>query len=376
MAKSSLSEIDVERLLHDPSGSARADTAAKLAQQFDKGGFSPAERKMAEEIFRLMVRDAEVRVRQALSVNLKENPLVPHDVAKTLAKDVEAVALPMLRFSEVLTAEDLVEIVRSQGVEKQKAVASRSHVDSTVADALVDSGSADVVVTLVANKGAELSETSLHKVVDKYGDHDAIHAPLVGRAKLPVTVTERLVTKVSERLREHLLTHHELPAALAADLVMQSRERATISLSSESTEDEVDALVRQLRDNGRLTISIILRAACMGDLKFFEYSLAVLCGINVVSARSLIHDSGHLGFNGIYSKAGLPPQYYTAARAAVDVARELQYDGEANDRERYQRRMIERVLTQYGDLGVDFEKDDLEYLLTKMSQLPGAQPAA
>ena len=31
--------------------------------------------------------------------------------------------------------------------------------------------------------------------------------------------------------------------------------------------------------------------------------------------------------------------------------------------------MIERILTQYGDLGVEFESDDLEYLLAKMAQL-------
>ncbi len=60
-----------------------------------------------------------------------------------------------------------------------------------------------------------------------------------------------------------------------------------------------------------------------------------------------------------------------AARAAVDVARETDYDGGENDRERYSRRMIERILTQYGDLGVEFDSDDLEYLLTKMNELPG-----
>ena len=57
-------------------------------------------------------------------------------------------------------------------------------------------------------------------------------------------------------------------------------------------------------------------------------------------------------------------------RAAIDVARETEYDGGENDRERYSRRMIERILTQYGDLGVEFDSDDLEYLLTKMGQLP------
>lgn len=57
-------------------------------------------------------------------------------------------------------------------------------------------------------------------------------------------------------------------------------------------------------------------------------------------------------------------------RAAMDVARETEYDGGENDRERYSRRMIERILTQYGDLGIEFDSDDLEYLLTKMGQLP------
>ena len=48
----------------------------------------------------------------------------------------------------------------------------------------------------------------------------------------------------------------------------------------------------------------------------------------------------------------------------VSTARPGEYD-----RERYSRRMIERILTQYGDLGVEFESDDLEYLLAKMAQL-------
>jgi len=123
MAENRLTEFDVQRLLQNSSGLARAATATKIAQQFDRGEFTPAQRKIVEDIFRLMIRDAEVRVRQALAENLKRIPGVPHDVAIILARDVEAVALPMLEFSEVLTSEDLVAIVRSQGEEKQKAVA-------------------------------------------------------------------------------------------------------------------------------------------------------------------------------------------------------------------------------------------------------------
>ena len=151
MTESKLTEGDVARLLRDPSGSVRAETAARLAREFDAGDFTESERQLAEDIFRLMIRDAEVRVREALSANLKQNPLVPHDIALRLASDEDAVALPMLQFSDVLTSADLLDIVRSQGNARQLAVAQRAHVDTAVADALVDLGSEDVVAALVGN---------------------------------------------------------------------------------------------------------------------------------------------------------------------------------------------------------------------------------
>lgn len=114
-----LTAEDVRDLARDPSPSNRAATAAKIAGQFNDslsdGTLGARELRLAEEIFRLMVRDAEVRVREALSANLKSNPRLPHDVAIALAKDVDSVALPMLSASEVLTPDDLIQIVASQG---------------------------------------------------------------------------------------------------------------------------------------------------------------------------------------------------------------------------------------------------------------------
>src|SRR5262245_28151835 len=97
-----LTEADVSRLVANPSGEIRAETAAKVADAFELGALSPAERELAAQIFRLMVRDAEVKVREALSSHLKSSATLPHDIALQMAKDVEQVALPVLEFSEVL----------------------------------------------------------------------------------------------------------------------------------------------------------------------------------------------------------------------------------------------------------------------------------
>jgi uncharacterized protein (DUF2336 family) len=370
MAKNVLSHSDVMGLLKDPSGQKRAETAEKIATEFDRGSLSDGEKQLATQIFRLMVRDAEVRVREALANNLKSNPLVPHDVAVSLAQDVHSVALPIIESSDVLTDEDLIDIINLNDPTKQVAIASRPAVSETVSDAIVETKNEQVVSRLVSNPGAEISEGSLGKVVESLGDSESVQDAMSGRARLPVTIAERLVTMVSERLHAKMAERIELPADALTDLVMQIRERAVLSISVESEASDLQRLVRQLKTKGRLTPSILLRALCMGDTNFFQAGMAELAQVAIDNARDLIDDSGDLGLRGIFDKAGLPSSFFPAVRAAIDVAKETEYDGGEHDLERYSRRMIERILTQYGDLGVEFEADDLEYLLTKMNSLP------
>lgn len=363
-----LTEEDVVKLLKDPSAETRADTATKVANQFDAGNLSSAARNIATDIFRVMVKDAEVMVRRALSENLKESADVPRDVALTLAKDVIDVSGPMLEFSKVLTDDDLVEIIQAKGADHQVAIAKRETVSERVSDALVETHNVDVVATLVANDGAEISETTFHKVIDEFGEVAAVNEPIVKRKQLPVTVAERMVNLVSESLREHLVTHHELSPDVAADLILQTRERATMSLLSPgSSKQDVQALVDQLWDNGRLTPTIILRAICTGDLLFFEAALAKRGQVPVPNAYILINDRGTLGFRRLYDKASMPEELWPAFSAAVAVSREMEYDGQPQDRERFMAHTIERVLTSF-EAG-EFEGEDSDFLIKKLNAI-------
>jgi uncharacterized protein (DUF2336 family) len=367
---------DVKRLAGDPSPTARVGTAVKLAQQFAAGRFSPAELDLAENIFRLMVKDAEVRVREALSANLKHNPNVPRDIAVTLAQDVDSVSLPMLSFSEVLTADDLVQIISSQANPRQmEAIAGRRAVPARVSEALVERGTEAVVATLVGNAGAELSEPAYHRVVDRFGDSQAVQEPLVGRAGLPVTVAERLVTQVAEHLRSRLLVRHRISADMALDLVLQTRERATAGLAMGVTDEGLAALAQQLNEHGRLTGSLVLRALCMGNVRFVEHALAALTGLPLGNVRLLVHDTGGNGLKAVLAKTEIASGLFPAIRAALDVVAQTEFDGRERDAERYTRRIVERVLTQYESFGVAFDDDDIEYLLGRIAKLPPAAAA-
>lgn len=361
-----LDAIDVERLLADPSAAVRADTAIKVAQEFSQGSLNERERVVAEDVFRLFLRDVEVKVRASLSDAVKECASLPNDIAVALARDVDQVALPMLGSSTVLTDEDLIGIIGEASGQKQQAIANRASVSASVSEALIERGDEDVVRTLVSNHGAEIAENALNRLLDEFGDRVALHRPLAERPALPIGIAERMVSMVSEKLQEHILRTHPLRPALVTDLVIASRERTTVGLLDHDTQEaDVVDLVRQLHQNGRLTSSIILRAICMGDIRFGEAAFAVMANVTVVNAQKLIHDSGHLGLKAIYDKAGLPNELFAAFRVAIDVVREMEYDGRENDRERFRRRAIERILTRYEDV----DAEDLDYLLNKLTEL-------
>ncbi len=294
--KVSLTKADVEKLMCDPTPETRAGTVGKIASSFGSGGFSDSERRLAEEIFRIMARDVEVQVREALSVHLKECPQVPHDIALSLAKDVDSVAIPIIEFSQVLTDDDLVEIINASDAAKQSAVARRETVSERVSDTLVDTRNEDVVATLMDNVGAEISERSFEKAIDHFGESEKVNERMAYRATLPIGIAERLVTMVSDRIRDHLVTHHELSSEVTTDLILGMRERATLSLvRPDAQSGDVEELVRQLHENSRLTPSIILRALCMGDMAFFEAAMARRAGVSALNARTLIHDEGNWG---------------------------------------------------------------------------------
>jgi uncharacterized protein (DUF2336 family) len=365
-----LSQKDVAKLMANSSGEVRAETSAKIAAQFGAGELSDNERQIAEDIFRTLVKDVEVRVREALAAHLKSSPDLPHDVALALAKDVDSVSLPMLKFSEILTDEDLLEVVRGDNSAKQVAIAQRNSVSAKVADALIDTGNERAVARLVANEGADLTEVALGRVMTEYEASEAVGDSLSRRPNLPASISEQLVEALSERLQDYLLAKHDLPADVAINLIIQARERATVDLVEfGSTDVELENLIEQLYRKLRLTPSLLLRALCMGDMNFFERSISRLSDVPLVNARILIHDQGRLGFESIYLKANLPKRLFPAFRAGVDLADETDYDGGINDRPRYIERMLERILTQFEDPNSNMNEEDIQYLMGKLEQI-------
>lgn len=373
LLRARLTGQDIERLVKSESADERAAAAHKICRRIGRLELEPEERKAANEILQFMAKDAASLVRRALSVTLKNSPQLPREVALQLARDVDAVAEPVLESSPVFTDEDLIEIVAASGAAKQTAIASRKTIGTDLVRTLVQHGAEAAVARVAGNDGAEFDTACYETTLSRFSGSEMVTNGLINRSQLPSHVTEKLVAAISDEALQRLVKKHALPPQLAVELAEGARERATIDLIDQAgCQKDMRRFVQQLMLNGRLTPSLVLRAVCCGQMTMFEHAMAELASIEHKKAWMLIHDAGPLGLRAIFERTGLPARIFTAVRAAVDVYHEIQLDGGSPDRETFMQTMIQRVLTRHPGMS----RDEADYLLDKLDVLGDAEMRA
>jgi len=364
--RSALTDGDIRVLIKGAEPEERALIAHRLCRHMDRAGLTDDERAEAHRILRVLARDAAEQVRRALAVTLKASPLVPRDVANRLARDIESIAVPVLNFSPVFDDEDLAEIVRVGGPVRQGAVARRPVLTETVTGAIAEFGVAEAVRTACENKGASFSEQGLTTAVERFEAAESVLEAIALRNALPASVTERLVTLVTGELRERLVNGHDVSPETALAVAIGTRERASLDLVEQAARAaDLPAFVAHLRRGQRLSASLLLRGLANGQMSFFEWGLAELSGVPHHRTWLMVHDAGELGLTAIYERAGLPVRLLPAFRAAIDAYHSMEFDGGPGDLARFQRRMLERFLSQ----PVAISRDDVDWLLDKIDQL-------
>ena len=360
-----LTDADIRRMIKATDEDERASAAHKLCRSMDRADLSADEREAAQKILRLLAEDAAELVRRALAVTLKASDLIPHDVARRLAADVDSVALPIIGFSPAFSDADLIEIVEAGSAIRQIAVASRPFVSRDVAEALSIDGCEQAVQALAANDNADLSERAMTQALDRFSDAPEVIAAMAYRRVLPVEITERLIAIASEAVREHLISRHAVAPETAIRLAGFARERATVDLIDQAGSGvDLAQFVAQLNGRKALTASLLLRALARGQMGLFEHGLAELAMTPHSRAWLMIHDAGPLGLRAIYDRAGLPPRLFPAFRAGVDTWRTLVAEGGQVSGDGFRQQMLERFLTQRPNA----PREDLAYLMERLDR--------
>ena len=360
-----LTELDIRRLIKADDEDERAAAAHKLCRSMDRADLTDQDREAAQKILRVMAADAAELVRRSMAVTLKSSDLIPRDLARRLAADVDSVALPIIGSSPAFTDEDLIEIIRSGSTVRQTAIAARPTVSRDVAQVIAQEGAEPAVRMLAANDNADISEGALGIVVDRFNQSPEIIAAVAYRQVLPLHITERLIELASDAVREHLVTRHAVSAESAIRLAQFARERATVDLVDQAAASaDLAQFVTQLNARKALTASLLLRGLARGQMELLEFGLAELAGTPHSRAWLMVHDAGPLGLKAIYDRAGLPPRLFSAFRAGVDTWRALQAEGMDTTGEAFREQMLQRFLTHRPNA----PREDLAYLMERLDR--------
>ena len=355
-----LSNSDVQRLLSDQSADARIETMSKLVSALKSGAMAEPERVIATDILHRFAADAEAAVREAVSWQLHNSPLLTDALATRLARDIGRVAFPVLRNASRLSDDFLLQVIAERDAEKQLAIAGRQEVSPVLAEAIVETANITVIACLLGNGRAQIADRTLHKALDRYGYLRVVNQPMAEREGLSLSVVEKLVAYVSEEIRSNLVERHHLSPVLVAEIVARGREAATMLLLKPLADNpqDLELVSRHLDRDGRLTASLMLRALCAGDIELFTVGLAVRARIALDRARLLVWDDGRLGLRAIFEKARFATVLLPPFRVAIEVVKETGYAGGDTGREEYQVAALARVFEECGAIA-DRLVDDL-----------------
>ena len=120
-----------------------------------------------DEVLCQLAELVEVEARTHVAKLLAPLERAPGNVVVKLANDIFDVAAPLLEFSNVLSDDDLIEIIASQGEQHRVAIAGRTAVTQRVGEAIVEHGESASVTRLVTNSNAELGQSTLERLVER-----------------------------------------------------------------------------------------------------------------------------------------------------------------------------------------------------------------
>lgn len=368
MNNSTLNKQDVINLAASPTPQNKAIIADKLSTSYGNNNLSATERSLAEDIFRIMIKDTEIRVREALSNSLKKCVNLPNDIVKAIITDRDSVAAPFLQYYSSLSSDDLIKILKISTPQKQKAIAKRKDIPFNVSQYIAEECIKEVIEELVSNEKTQINEQVFNIIIDKFPQDEDINQRIVYRSEIPPTIAEKIVDKLSNKLKTYLLLNHNLPKDMVSNLVEDVKERITLSISEEySTDNKIEELVRQLYKANRLSSGMVVRAICLGDIKFFEYALVYLSETPIAEVRKILFNpQADFMVRNLLRKALLPKSVFPAIFSALKIINEIKFDCETPGRKDFGHKVIERILSFIRN-NEDINNDDINYLLSKIN---------
>jgi uncharacterized protein (DUF2336 family) len=283
---------DLARLTKENSEDGRQKLLREVTDMFMQSPDTLNEREVAHfgEIMGSMVNQVETMVRQHLSETISSVDNAPRDLVLSLANDELEVALPMLQNSTVLEDEDLVEIAEQKSQDHLNAIAQRESVGETVTDVLVKKGDDTVLGSLAVNNGAQFSRDGMETIVERAKDNDDLELSLAKRADVPADLAQDMFWRVSDAMREKILSANDSLDESQVDELMLEAEKWFAEQKGKGALDQAEKFIVRKEKMGQLDKDLLLGLARQDKLPEFIAGLGRLANISTEVVRQAVFD--------------------------------------------------------------------------------------
>ncbi len=200
--------------------------------------YTSTEMQHFDVILSKVTESVETALRKEIAEKLADVPNAPRNLIRQLALDEISVAEPILERSMALTEEDLIRVVRQRTQAHMKAITRRREVPEGVSAELVERGDKEVLVSLAENKGAQIGESAMEKLVEHSRNIAELQAPMAKRYDLPPQLLTQMYFFVSSALKREILKRSEmLDPALIDEAVDANRAKILTKAVSDAKAD-------------------------------------------------------------------------------------------------------------------------------------------
>lgn len=346
-----------------PSGS-RAQAAGALARAFLYTDLVGSEYDEAEAALTFLLDDRDVAVRVALSEAFGGAEVVPQHILSALLVDEDVVALPLLSGATIIPENELIDLVATGSAQRCGAVASRPNISVSLAAAICEVACESACAALLSNSKAEISGTSMERVVERFGDSRDVKDALMLREDVPLQVRHMMLRRYTESLNNHPQVLGARNMRAPEQLVADAQDRSTISLAWSASEKEVYGLVEHLVVSAQMTSVLLLRAAVTGCFNLLTSSLARLSGHDDDEVFDALGTPYGSSLRRVLSAAGLPDRTHGLFQECISSWQRV--ENMQTDHWAKSRIVAGDLIALEDDLGIE-DLGDLQDLLHRLS---------
>ena len=279
-------------LVEDEDLEVRQELARKIARMLpDLAEEEVAKiREQAIQILERLAGDQYPQVRQIVSEELKTFDCVPKHIIQQLANDDHLeVCAPVLEYSPLLSTADLKEIIAATTVDGAlTAMAKRSTVDEDLSEAISVSLDIPAVAALLANKNAQIRESTLDSIIEQAAEVEPLHKPLVNCTNLSIRAIKRIAGFVASSLVDRMIASYDLDKDMAEDLLSQVRQRIKDSNFDDADKETLAEQAQKFYEQGLLDDAFIENTIKNRQKELLFLCLSQMAKMPVASIRKMV----------------------------------------------------------------------------------------